>query len=332
MFELAWPASILLLPLPWLLRWLLPPAKRPEAALQIGFMTRLQRLDASQPSRPHPARRTAPLILIWLLLVFASARPQLLGAPLPPPSSGRDMMLAVDLSASMDTRDLTLDDKPANRLSVVQHWLDSLIEQRSGDRIGLILFGTRAYVQSPLTYDLDSVRQWLDEAFIGLAGRDTAIGDAIGLAIKRLMAQPANSRVLLLVTDGANTTGGISPVQAARLAADEHIRIFTIGVGAESKGNNDLMSLLEGNADPASDLDEATLQEIANVTDGAYFRVRDSASLAAAVQRIEQLEPSLRSGPASRKALPLYHWPLAAALLISLLWSSPMLRRRLNAG
>lgn len=332
MFELAWPASILLLPLPWLLRWLLPPATRPEAALQITFMARLQRLDAVQPSRPHPARQAAPLILIWLLLVFAAARPQLLGAPLPPPSSGRDMMLAVDLSASMDTRDLTLAGKPTDRLSVVKHWLDNLIEQRSGDRIGLILFGTRAYVQSPLTYDLDSVRQWLDEAFIGLAGRDTAIGDAIGLAIKRLMAQPANSRVLLLVTDGANTAGGISPVQAARLAADEHIRIFTIGVGAENQGNTDLMSMLEGNADPASDLDEATLQEIANVSDGAYFRVRDSESLAAAISRIEQLEPSLRSGPASRKAQPLYYWPLAAALLISLIWSSPLLRRRLHAG
>ncbi|MEL0167032.1 MAG: VWA domain-containing protein [Pseudomonadaceae bacterium] len=332
MFELAWPASLLLLPLPWLLRWLLPPAKRPEAALQVAFLQRLQRLNTAQPSRTHPGRRSAPFILIWLLLVLAAARPQLLGAPLPPPSSGRDMMLAVDLSASMDTRDLTLDDQPADRLSVVKHWLGQLIDQRSGDRLGLILFGSRAYVQSPLTYDLGSVRQWLDESFIGLAGRDTAIGDAIGLAIKRLIAQPTNSRVMLLVTDGANTAGSISPIQAARLAADEHIRIFTIGVGAENTGNNDLMSLLEGNADPASDLDESTLQEIAKVTDGAYFRVRDSASLAAAINRIEQLEPSLRTGPASRKAQPLYYWPLAAALLISLLWSSPTLRRRLNAA
>ncbi|BDX19766.1 VWA domain-containing protein [Halopseudomonas aestusnigri] len=331
MFELAWPASLLLLPLPWLLRWLLPPAKRPEAALQIAFLARLQRLNAAQLSAAGTHRRSAPLILIWLLLVLAAARPQLLGAPLPPPSSGRDMMLAVDLSASMDTRDMRLDDQPSDRLSVVKHWLDALIEQRTGDRIGLILFGTRAYVQSPLTYDLHSVRQWLDEAFIGLAGRDTAIGDAIGLAIKRLMEQPTNSRVLLLVTDGANTAGSISPIQAARLAADEHIRIFTIGVGAESQGNTDLMSLLEGNADPASDLDEPTLQEIAKITDGAYFRVRDSASLASAVERIEQLEPSLRSGPATRQALPLYHWPLAIALLISLLWSSPSLRRRLHA-
>ncbi len=331
MLEFAWPAALLLAPLPWIVRWLLPPAERPARALHIGFMPRLKRLHADQEPLGRTTRNAAPLILIWLLLLCALARPQLLGAPLPPLSSGRDMMLAIDLSASMDTRDLQLEGATSDRLSVVKHWLSEFVAQRSGDRLGLILFGSKAYVQSPLTYDLDSVSLWLSEAFIGLAGRDTAIGDAIGLAIKRLSAQPANSRVLLLVTDGANTAGGMSPIQAARVAAKEHIRIFTVGVGAQASGQSDLLSILEGDADPASDLDEASLQEIAQLTGGAYFRVSDEASLAQMLERIEQLEPSQRADRSSREAQPLYPWPLAAALLLSALWSSRPMRRRLHA-
>lgn len=331
MFEFAWPAALLLLPLPWLLRWLLPAAERPARALQVAFLPRLKRLDSEHEALVHAPRSAAPLILIWLLLVMACARPQLLGAPLPPLSSGRDMMLAIDLSASMDTRDLELDGAASDRLSVVKHWLSELIGQRGGDRLGLILFGDKAYVQSPLTYDLDSVSTWLNEAFIGLAGRDTAIGDAIGLAIKRLNAQPANSRVLLLVTDGANTAGTMSPIQAARIASDVHIRIFTVGVGAEGGGQSDLLSILEGDSDPASDLDEATLQEIAKLTGGDYFRVSDSAALQQMIERIEQLEPSQRADRASREAKPLYPWPLALALLLSALWSSRPVRRRMHA-
>ena len=324
MLEFAWPAALLLAPLPWIVRWLLPPAERPARALQIVFMPRLKRLQAEQEPLGRTTRNAAPLILIWLLLLCALARPQLLGAPLPPLSSGRDMMLAIDLSASMDTRDLQLEGAASDRLS-------EFIAQRSGDRLGLILFGSKAYVQSPLTYDLDSVSLWLNEAFIGLAGRDTAIGDAIGLAIKRLSAQPANSRVLLLVTDGANTAGGMSPIQAARVAAKEQIRIFTVGVGAQASGQSDLLSILEGDTDPASDLDEASLQEIAQLTGGTYFRVSDETSLEQMLERIEQLEPSQRADRSSREAQPLYPWPLAAALLLSALWSSRPMRRRLHA-
>jgi len=327
MFELHWPIAFALLPLPWLLRWLLPSADRPASALQVSFLRRLQHLEQSS-SRPASSRRHAPAILIWCLLVFACARPELLGAPLAPSISGRDMMIAVDLSASMEIRDMQLEDQPVERLTLVKHWLGAFVERRHGDRLGLILFGSKAYVQAPLTYDLDSIALWLNEAFVGLTGRDTAIGDAIGLSIKRLMQQPASSRVMLLITDGANTAGEIAPLQAAQLAADQGIRIFTIGVGADSAREDGLQGLLNGDVDPSIDLDETTLRELAELTGGEYFRARDSASLEAIYQQLDTLEPSLRAGRPSRESIPLYPWPLAAAWLISLGMGLQQVRRQ----
>jgi len=327
MFELHWPAALALLPLPWLMRWLLPAAHRPTSALQVSFMRRLQQLE--QTSAYHSnERRHWPAILIWVLLVCACARPELLGAPLAPGISGRDMMIAVDLSASMEIRDMRLEQQDVDRLTLVKHWLGAFVERRHGDRLGLILFGSKAYVQAPLTYDLDSVALWLDESFVGLTGRDTAIGDAIGLSIKRLMQQPASSRVMLLITDGANTAGEIAPMQAAQLAADQGIRIFTIGVGADATHQGGLQGLLNGDADPSIDLDEATLRDLAELTGGEYFRARDSASLEAIYQRLDQLEPSLRAGRPSRESIPLYPWPLAVAWLISLAMALQQVRRQ----
>lgn len=327
MFELYWPAAFLLLPLPWLLRWLLPPAGRPASALQVSFLRRLNQLETGTTSQ-QSSRPRWPLLLIWLLLVCAVTRPQLLGAPLAPSVSGRDMMIAVDLSASMEIRDMQSEDRVVDRLTLVKHWLGAFIERRHGDRIGLILFGSKAYVQAPLTYDLDSVTQWLNESFIGLTGRDTAIGDAIGLSIKRLIQQPASSRVLLLITDGANTAGEIAPIQAAQLAADQGIRIFTIGVGADNMQQEGLQGLLNGDVDPSIDLDETTLREVADLTGGSYFRARDSASLEAIYAQLDELEPSLRSGRPSHESIPLYPWPLASAWLISLGLALQQIRRQ----
>ncbi|MEH6565355.1 MAG: VWA domain-containing protein [Halopseudomonas sp.] len=331
MFEIYWPAAFALLPLPWLLRWLLPAAGRPASALHISFMRRLHQLE---PAAGPQARRGTrwPWLLIWLLLVCAVSRPQLLGAPLAPSISGRDMMIAVDLSASMEIRDMQLQDQPLDRLGLVKHWLGAFIERRRGDRLGLILFGSKAYVQAPLTYDLDSVAQWLNESFIGLTGRDTAIGDAIGLGIKRLIQQPASSRVLLLITDGANTAGEIAPIQAAQLAAEQGIRIFTIGVGADSQQHEGLLGLLNGEVDPSIDLDETTLREVAEITGGTYFRARDSASLEAIYAQLDELEPSLRAGRPSHESIPLYPWPLGAAWLLSLGMAVQQARRQLHVA
>lgn len=330
MFDLVWPAAVLLLPLPWLLRWLLPPARNRTAALQVAFLPRLQKLPTETHTRPLAGRRWH-FSAIWLLLVFACMRPQWLGDPLPISVSGRDMMIALDLSGSMEYVDMALDGAPVDRLTLVKARLGDFIAQRQGDRIGLILFGSSAYIQAPLTYDLNSVRVWLDEAFIGLAGRQTAIGNAVGLAVKRLSDEPAESRVLILITDGANNAGQINPLQAARLAATEQIRIFTIGVGAESDPA-DTAGVFARGSDPSVELDEGTLTDVALATGGEYFRARDDESFNRIYQRIDQLEPALRDRQPQRQAEPLYPWPLGLALLLSLLIAVTSLLRHSNRG
>jgi Ca-activated chloride channel family protein len=325
MFELHWPAAFLLLPLPWLLSWLLPSAPVRSAALQVDFLQRLGQLPTSVSSMPLTRRRWF-FVLVWLLLILASSRPQWLGDPLPISISGRDMMLAIDLSGSMEYEDMRLDGEQVPRMTVVKKLVSDFIVQREGDRIGLILFGSSAYVQAPLTHDLQSLDEWVDEAFVGLAGRETAIGDAIGLAIKRLVAEPAESRVLILITDGANTAGQITPLRAARFAASEGIRIFTIGVGASAD-----QSLTSGIQDPSIDLDEGTLIDVALASDGEYFRARNSADIQQIYQRIEALEPALRDSSPRRQARPLYPWPLGLAMLISLVIASVAVYRRRHA-
>lgn len=317
MFEFAWPLSFLLLPLPWLYRRLLPAAQTRSAALQVSFMSRLQELQRLSPEI-RSAGRKWPHVVVWLLLVMAAARPQWLGDPLPTASSGRDMMLAVDLSGSMEFRDMQLDGREVSRLTAVKELLADFIAGRRGDRLGLVLFGSQAYVQAPLTHDRDAIAQWLEESFIGLAGRETAIGDAIGLAIKRLQAEPAASRVLVLISDGANTAGSVSPLRAARLAAEHQIRIFTIGVGADALPQESAFSFFGLQSDPSIELDEASLREIAHLTGGEYFRARNASDMQAIYLRLDELEPALRAGLPDRQATALYHWPLAAALLLSL--------------
>lgn len=317
MLELAWPWIFLLLPLPWLLRRLLPPAEHGDAALRVPFLDELQGLAGPRANRTLPAwRRQWPLLAIWLLLLLAAARPQWLGAPLALPSTGRDLMLAIDISGSMDYPDMRWEDRDITRLDMVQRLLGDFIEGRHGDRIGLILFGSKAYLQAPLTFDRHTVRTWLDEARVGLAGGNTAIGDAIGLALKRLRERPTGSRVLVLVTDGASNGGEIDPLVAARLAASEGVRIHTLGIGA-APGQGDTSSLFGFN--PAVELDEPTLRAIAETTGGRYFHAASVDDLRTVGHTLDQIEPVAQSPDQLRAVRALYSWPLAMALLLSLL-------------
>jgi Ca-activated chloride channel family protein len=231
------------------------------------------------------------------------------------PVSGRDLMLAVDVSGSMDQADYELDGRPATRLDVVQVVAGRFIEQRAGDRLGLILFGSRAYLQTPLTYDRETVSTMLGEAVIGLAGRETAIGDAIVLAVKRLREQPEDNRVLILLTDGTNTAGTVAPLEAARLAAKAKVRIYTIGIGGGQVGVQTPfgMRLLR----PGSDLDPGTLMGIARLTGGRYFQATSTDELATVYQELDALEPSVRDARTYRPMTALYVWPAAAALLLT---------------
>jgi Ca-activated chloride channel family protein len=215
----------------------------------------------------------------------------------------------------MDYPDMVWQNDEVSRLTLVKQLLGDFLEHRQGDRVGLILFGSQAYLQAPLTFDRKTVRVWLDEARIGIAGKNTAIGDAIGLALKRLRLRPAQSRVLILVTDGANNAGQIDPATAARLAAGEGVKIYPIGIGADpDKGATTILGL-----NPSLDLDEPALREIAEISGGQYFRARDGVELERIGKALDTLEPVTQQPTQARPALALYHWPLSFALLLSIL-------------
>ena len=323
MFEFAWLWIFLLAPLPWVLRHFLPPADSGEAALKVGFMPELETLTGKRARIRQPAlRQQSPFILIWLLLLIACARPQWLGEPLPLPASGRDLLLAVDISGSMDFPDMVWEQQEVSRLTLVKHLFGDFIDGREGDRVGLILFGSRAYLQSPLTFDRQTVHTWLDEAEKNIAGPQTAIGDAIGLAVKRLRQRPAQSRVLVLITDGASNAGEIEPMTAAQLAADEQIVIYTIGIGADPKQGG-ILGMLGFN--PGIELDEDSLISIAQTTGGQYFRARNSEELKAIEATLDRLQPVAQKPTLTRLTHVLYPWPLALALLLSLWLASQRL-------
>jgi len=237
--------------------------------------------------------------------------------------SGRDLLLAVDSSGSMAAEDCILDGRPANRLQVVKAAASTFIEQRKGDRLGLILFGSQAYQQTPLTFDRDTVATLLNEAVVRLAGKETAIGDAIGLALKRLRAADTKDRVLILLTDGANTTGEVAPRQAAELAAKEGLRIYTIGLGAKPMRQETFFGPRIIN--PSADLDEGTLKDIAEITGGRYFRATDTASLESIYQELDRLEPAARDTEYFRSHQSLFIWPLGLALAISIVLAASRL-------
>lgn len=319
--EFAWPWLFLVLPLPLLAARL--PAAEPmtgPARLRFPFAAALLSGTArSSVARSRPRLWLASLA--WLLLVIAAARPQGVGEPIEMPVSGRSLMLAVDISGSMQNEDMRLAGRPVMRLSVVKQVAGDFITRREGDRLGLILFGDLAYLQTPLTFDRETVRTLLMEAAIGLAGKGTALGDAIGLAVKRLRDQPEQNRVVILLTDGANTSGSVSPAKAAELAADEGVRIYTIGIGDDRAGGGGLFGLPRR---PASDLDETTLRGIAEQTGGRYFRARDVSGLQEIYALIDDIEPLSEDSQSYRPVDELYAWPLAGALFCSLLLTVPL--------
>ncbi|PPD02707.1 MAG: BatB protein [Methylobacter sp.] len=315
MIHLEWLWLLAVLPLPLVFRWLLP-AQVPveQAALKVPF---LEDFAGSQPAKAGQHRQW-PLVLAalsWLLLVIAAARPQWLGDPIEQAVSGRDLMLAVDLSGSMEEQDFILNNKTVDRLTATKQVASEFIDRRLGDRIGLILFGTKAYLQTPLTFDRKTVNTLLNESAIGLAGDNTAIGDAIGLAVKRLHNQPANSRVLILMTDGANTAGEVTPLKAAELAAENHLKIYTIGIGADEMLVRNFFGTHKVN--PSQDLDEKTLTAIAEKTGGVYFRARNTEDLNKIYTLLDQLEPVEKDKQYFRPVQELYYWPLSLSLLLA---------------
>lgn len=330
MWSLAWPWVLLVLPLPLILRRLLPPAiGLSEAGLRVpsldSFETLRDRSDAEQLLN----WRFWIAVLAWVLLVVAAARPEKIGDELDVPVAGRNLMLAVDLSGSMDQKDFEVGGRRVDRLTATKAVASDFIERREGDRIGLILFGERAYLQVPLTLDRKTVNVLLMEAFIGLAGEKTAIGDAITLAVRRVYdrAEDAADQVLILLTDGANTAGEVMPIKAAELARQVGLRIYTIGIGADQ---GTISSLAGGRrrVNPSADLDEETLTQIAQLTGGRYFRATDTASLQDIYRLVDELEPVEEPESGFRPVKSYYFWPLGSALaLVTLLCLVSLLQR-----
>ena len=325
--EFAWPWVVVLLPLPWLLRWRWR-AAAPGQALHLPQPG--VQLSAVADKRAHGA---APwlLALAWLCLLAAAARPQWLGPPQAQQRSGRAMMMAVDLSGSMRTPDMQLAGQAVSRFAAVEAIAGDFISRRRGDEMGLILFGNQAYLVTPLTYDLSAVSAQLRTSAVGLAGTQTAIGDAIAVAVKRLSRLPEAARVLVLLTDGVNNAGSIAPREAARAAKAAGVRIYAIGIGATQMQVPGFFGMQVVN--PSADLDADMLTAITKETGGRFFRATDSGELADAYRAIDALEPMPQRGPALRPRHELFRWPLLASLALLLLAIVPRrLRRPVEQG
>jgi Ca-activated chloride channel family protein len=338
MIRFEWWWLFVLLPLPWLLARLeayqrlrrkttvqayIPAAVRvPFYALAVSTVSHA----SSRPSGTQSRRLKLLMLLTWLGLIAAIMRPQWVGEPIAQTSRARDLMLAIDISPSMQETDLILENRQVPRLTVVKQVISQFLEAREGDRIGLILFGAQPYIQAPLTYDRTTVNLLLQEAGLGMAGNATAIGDAIGLAIKRLRSRPADSRILILLTDGANTAGEVSPEQAATLAAEAGIKIYTIGVGADEILRRSLFGMRKEN--PSADLDEQLLQAIAQTTGGDYFRAKSTGELEFIYEAINQLEPVEQAARFFRPTTEYFWIPALFSMTVFLIWQAMLCLRR----
>ena len=312
MFELAHPWALLLLPLPLLMR-LLPPYKESRDSVRVPFFETLVELSEERPqmgARVLQRDRLQKILvnLTWLCLVLAASKPQWVGPPIEQQKSGRDLMVAVDLSGSMEARDFTLPSgATVDRLEAVKAVLDDLAARRESDRLGLIVFGAAAYLQTPFTDDHDVWRQLLSETEIGMAGPSTVFGDAIGLAIKLFGESDSDNRVLILLTDGNDTGSTVPPVDAAKVAAAEGIRIYTIAIGDPATVGEDA-------------LDMETIRRVSEVTGGRAFEALDQAQMREAYLDIAQLEPELYETVSFRPRQSVHWMPVALAALLYLFY------------
>ena len=323
MIELAHPWALLLLlaPLPMLL---LPAYKESRDSVRVPFFDKLVELSEERPRTGAMVLQRRPVQrflvgFMWLALVLAAAKPMWIGAPIEQQKSGRDLMIAVDLSGSMETKDFTLPSgETVDRLSAVKVVLEELAAQRASDRLGLILFGSAAYLQAPFTEDHRVWQQLLTESEIGMAGPSTVLGDAIGLAIKLFRESDSDNRVLILLTDGNDTGSTVPPVDAAKVAASYDIRIYTVAIGDPTSVGEE-----------ALDID--TIRRISEVTGGQDFQALDQDQLREAYARIGELEPELFETISYRPRQSLHHLPIGLAILFYTVfhsWGAWSTRRR----
>ena len=298
-----------LLPLPWLLRAVLPPRRVSEVAVRVPFGDRIQAAGAGESMARRATRSRGPLLLswlLWLLALTALARPQWLEPPVTREVSARDLLLLVDLSGSMRQEDFTnAAGATVDRLSAVKEVLGEFLARREGDRVGLVVFGDAPFLQAPFSTDLSLSRRLLDETAIGMAGPRTAFGDAIGLGVTLFDRSDAPAKTIIALTDGNDTHSQVPPVEAARVAKERGIRIHTVAIG-----------------DPATvgeeKLDEETLRQVAQTADGSYFFAGDRQQLAGIYDDLDRIETRQVKVISHRPRRDLFYWPLLVALLLSL--------------
>ena len=319
-----WWWALLLLPVPLVVRSLLPTTHSVDVALAVPLLNDY-RFEGSSIGKSTGRMARTCFWIFWICLVIAASKPFWLGEPLTRTVSGRDLMLAVDISGSMSETDMTINSKAASRIDVLKIVVDKFIKRREGDRLGLILFGTNAYTYVPLTFDLDTLSRLIADVSTGLAGRHTAIGDAIGLAVKTMRQQEAKHKVLVLVTDGSNTAGFENPVIAAQAARQQGLTIYTIGVGTDAQ----TLSRTYGQRNIPSGvaLNERVLGRIANVTGGEYFRATNTAALEKIYLALDKLEPVDYQYQSHRPRNELFSLPLAVGIIVMVIFTAWSIRR-----
>lgn len=259
------------------------------------------------------------LIVLWGLMVLALMRPQFVGEPIENARSGRSIMLTLDISESMEAQDMNISGQPFDRLSIAKSVIDDFIDHRKGDRLGLVLFGSESFLHAPLSFDHKMIKRFLADAQIGFLGPKTAIGEAIGLSVKKLMEQQATGdRIMVLLSDGQNNSGVLEPMQAAQLAKAQGIKIYIVGLGASQMIVDSFFGSSAVN--PSQDLEaaEPELKKIAALTGGSYFRARDHNALAGIYNQIDRLEPIVVDNQVIVPKKELFYWPLGLAVLFML--------------
>jgi Ca-activated chloride channel family protein len=309
-FEIAYPWVFFLLPLPLLVYWLLPPLRMRSASLTLPTYQRALAYTGQKPRRSALVKRRGilswiALMLGWILLLGALSSPQLVGEPELRVKTSRNFLITADISFSMAQKDWTIDDEPVRRWDAVKTLMHDFIQKREGDRMGLIFFATSAYIQAPFTPDLETVDQLLEEADVGMAGQMTHIGKAITKGVEMFQKDTIETRVMLLLTDGVDAGTEVLPLDAADLAQKDSVIIYTIGIG-DPEGTG-------------ADLDEETLQEIAEMTGGQYFRAIDEERLQEIYAEVDRMEPIEYEEEENRPVTLLYYYPLAGAVVLLLL-------------
>jgi len=324
-YQLEHPWLLALLPLPLLVWWLMPPYREETASVRLPFFGEVAEAAGLRPSPGAVIPKTnwlqkllAPVT--WGLIVLALARPQLVEPPIQKIEPARDLLLALDLSQSMDTKDFRDPrGQMVPRVEAVRQVVDGFVQRRTGDRIGLIVFGDAAYPQVPFTLDHKTVRAMLAAMVPGMAGPRTALGDSVGLGIKLFEASQAPEKVLVLLTDGNDTASKMPPDRAADIAKQRGIRIHTIAIG-------------DPNATGESKVDVATLQKVAAATGGRYFFGQDQRELEAVYATLDRITPANQKTLTWRPKRELFHYPLGVVvgLLLAyqmLMWVTTAARR-----